>query len=228
MAVVVPIVSEAILERLERRLHADSAAPWEGAAAGLSTAEIDALVGPLPSPLSTELQLWWRHRTWGQGDKLPSAHQFLSLADAVREYGERREEAQTDLDRGRPGVTADHWWDPSRLPVFALFGSILVVAELEKTGERGETPLRRVDWQGFGGEYFATVVAPSLGAYLTSWLDELDTGACAYDRRLRTWLPAAARERPVGRNREKDSLEQAGTGASCNRSRLCRSAAVPV
>jgi len=172
-----PILNLAILERFERMLRRNDSPAIRGAEPGLSRDEIARLTVGVPGPLSAEAVLWWGWRTLGGGGYMLPSGRYLPLGAAMEWYGINRQWAQEHgVGPDLPGVTADDWWHPLWLPVLLPDGGAYVVIDLSAS-DGDAAPIREIDGQSFGTDAFDAIVAPSLGAYITGWLDRIDAGA---------------------------------------------------
>jgi cell wall assembly regulator SMI1 len=111
---------------------------------------------------------------------LPQA-QFGSLPACIEHYRFRRHWAEEDALG-----PADDWWHPLWFPILPRDGGIVIAADLA-TGDADTAPLREIDWQAFGSDHFARIVARSLGDYVLDALDAIDAGEYTYDNHLKMW-----------------------------------------
>jgi len=174
-----PILSPAILERLERMLRGNDSPAIRGAEPGLSRDEIAGIAAGFPGELSAEAALWWEWRTLGGGGYMLPCGRYLPLEAAMDWYVVNRqyaEEEGAEPRAQRRGLTADDWWHSLWLPILLPDGGAYVVIDL--SAPDGEAaPIREIDGQSFGTDAFDPIVAPSLAAYITGWLDRIDAGA---------------------------------------------------
>lgn len=184
-------LSTAILERFERQLRAVDAPAIRGAQPGLPVKQIRGLVAGFPGTLPTEAELWWSWRTWGEtGDLLPDT-KYLPLHQAVAEYNMRRQFAiEEGASPQNPGVSPGDWWDPLWLPIFVVDGGMVLVIDTAAS-DGISAPIRRIDWQGFGGTGFDVLLAPSLGCYFSDLLDAIQAGGYIYNADHDFWTHSA-------------------------------------
>ena len=177
-------LSLALLDRFERQLTAAAAELLGDTADGRADDELDQLRAGIPARLPEELVLWWGERNWHTG-RVPPRFLIAPLASCVSQYTFRLSWAREE-QRER----ADEWWSPYWLPVFSADGGVVIAADL-RIGSEQLAPLREIDWQSFGSDAFARIIAPSLGALLLTGLDDLEAGRLVYDRETESWHAVA-------------------------------------
>jgi cell wall assembly regulator SMI1 len=107
----------------------------------------------------------------------------------MAEYSFRRAEAARLGDsRLSPDVGPNDLWHPAWLPMFVIDSGIVLVLDC---AHAQNAPVRRVDGQDFGDEYFARVLAPSLGQFVGEILDAIAGGHWRYDPAWGDWRRAA-------------------------------------
>ena len=177
----IPALSIPMLERLERRLRSVAAPALTHAQPGLPLESVRALTASFPGTVPAEAELWWSWRAWApSGDILPST-KYVAVDEAVNHYRWRRRFAlESATSALSPHMTADDWWHPLWLPIFAADGGMVVISDVAAS-EGISAPIRRIDWQSIGGRGFNLLLAPSLGRYISDLLDAIDAGLYAYE-----------------------------------------------
>ena len=163
---------------------------------GLTTHEIERLVGPLGVSLPSEAVTWWRWRDGVAASTIDRVSQrtiggpdfeFLPLAEAVALYRQQRRLA-TDIVQSSPefDLNVDAFWHPAWFPISsARYGGIIACDCGVRAGQ--PTPIRMVIW-GDSPDEFDQVRVDSFGGMVAWWLDALDRGAWKYDRAQHRWL----------------------------------------
>jgi len=172
------ILSPEILERLERMLRRNDSPAIRGAEPGLSPGEIARATFWFPGELSAEAILWWGWRSLGGGGYMLPCGRYLPLEAAMEWYIVNRQIAEEQTrDPGFQGMSfaAEDWWNPLWLPVFLGDGGVYVVIDLSAS-DGTVAPIREIDSHAGSKSGYDPVVAPSLGAYITGWLDGIDAG----------------------------------------------------
>jgi hypothetical protein len=153
---------------------------------GLEADEIVAAFDREGATLSREAALWWGWRDGSSLQILPGL-EHIPLASAFQGRRILRELA-ADVAAKPPETDPDAWWNPGWIPIFGTGG--LPKIALDCSGARdAPSPVRQIDWDGFGASHYARAFARSLGEYVASAVRCLSGGRYTYDAERDVWLP---------------------------------------
>ncbi|MFP5363055.1 MAG: hypothetical protein ACLGI5_10030 [Thermoleophilia bacterium] len=158
---------------------------------GLSSDEIRSLTRDVPASLPSEVQLWFSRWTWGEDlyDMLPQLRYHplpncVFLYDQALAWERLNREAVAEARGGRTPGDYEPQWMPFWFPLSQSEGPLYLGVDLSAS-DGVTAPILEVD--NGGGD--ATLVARSLGEYVTRALDEIDAGRWLYDRENDFWEP---------------------------------------
>jgi hypothetical protein len=135
---------------------------------------------------SREALLWWGWRDGSSLQILPGLD-HIALAAALEGRRILRDLA-ADIAGEPPQTDPDAWWNPGWIPIFSTGG--LSKIALDCSAEREAlSPVRQIDWDGFGGSHYARAFARSLGEYVARAVRCLSGGRYTYDGERDMWLP---------------------------------------
>lgn len=197
------LLDAALLDRFDAVLAAQPGDLLGVAGPAVPEHQVRAVLDDLGSEPGDEVVAWLTRHEWNCAPVLPGIRS-APLATVCEVYRQLRRQAEDMVEASRQQtqpappslLDVEHWWARDWLPLLDL-GGLPDLAVDSGAGAHEPSPVRLVAWDAVGDSDYAAHITPSLGAYLKSACDVLETGRYRYDAHSKQWLPMDWATQPI-------------------------------